>query len=236
MASGSSGAKEAARRSQTRDAIDVRDVSSASASGSPTDGPARRPRSRLRAQPGASRDAADDGRTELVGGTRRLQPRVPAIRRRLPESHEGLRRAEGGAWTGDESQALRLRWRHLLLVGRHDQRPVERKADSPPPLDLLDTADGDDWTVRSQLGCAPEALGSPASRSRSAGHFTRLPAGRPARDRSRDLRHPRPPPRRRRAGPPASGGFGGANVVSVTLQVAHKSDGSVSASCHRDKP
>jgi hypothetical protein len=32
---------------------------------------------------------------------------------------------------------------------------------------------------------------------------------------------------------PASTGYGGVNVTSVTLQVAHNSNGTVSASCHR---
>jgi hypothetical protein len=37
-------------------------------------------------------------------------------------------------------------------------------------------------------------------------------------------------------GPPASAGFGGANVTTVTLTVAHRRDGSVSATCQWGKP
>jgi hypothetical protein len=38
------------------------------------------------------------------------------------------------------------------------------------------------------------------------------------------------------SGPGASMGWGGANVISVTLSVAHRPDGSVDASCHRGRP
>jgi hypothetical protein len=34
----------------------------------------------------------------------------------------------------------------------------------------------------------------------------------------------------------ASNGYGGANVITVTLAVAHRRDGSVSATCHRGNP
>lgn len=37
-------------------------------------------------------------------------------------------------------------------------------------------------------------------------------------------------------GPPASTGFGGANVTTVILSVAHNRDGSVSANCHSGTP
>jgi hypothetical protein len=38
------------------------------------------------------------------------------------------------------------------------------------------------------------------------------------------------------AGSGASNGYGGTNVVSVTLSVAHRRDGSVDATCHRGDP